>query len=108
MIILAVQRGKGWRDKIRKYRILIDGVEIGRLAEGETIIRDVEDGSHVLEARIDWCGSPQFRFEARSEHVVVTVRSAHWSWRAFFFPFYTLFINRHEYLALEIAERKLA
>jgi hypothetical protein len=57
MPTLSVQRDRGIADKLRKYRILLDGLEIGELAEEAVLSRETSSGPHVLEARIDWCGS---------------------------------------------------
>lgn len=41
----------------RKYKLLIDSVERGRLAGGDEIEVEVRQGSHTVQARIDWTGS---------------------------------------------------
>ncbi|HUR26915.1 MAG TPA: hypothetical protein VM509_01905, partial [Planctomycetota bacterium] len=84
MATLTVQRDKGWADKIRRYRILVDGLEIGRMAEGEVIRHTLTDGMHVIEARIDWCGSPPLQFEMLSTDKIVLIRSALRGWRLLF------------------------
>jgi hypothetical protein len=66
MPTLTVQRDKGWADKIRKYRILLDGAEIGRLSEGQVLRQQITGGPHFVEAKIDWCGSRPLHFEAVS------------------------------------------
>jgi hypothetical protein len=81
------------------YRILVDGVEIGRLGEGATLAHQVSEGPHVVQATIDWCGSQPLNFEAKSEDLVVTLKSALRGWRMFFIGFY-VFFNRHGYLTL--------
>lgn len=101
MTTLTVQRDKGWTDKVRKYRILVDGVEIGRLGEGATLIHQVGEGPHVIQATVDWCGSQPLNFEAKSKDLVVTVKSTLRGWRVFLGLFYIIF-NRHRYLILEL------
>ena len=46
-----------WRDRIRTYGVLIDGVERGRVRNGETVSIDVEPGLHRVRIKIDWTGS---------------------------------------------------
>jgi myo-inositol catabolism protein IolC len=101
MTTLTVQRDNGWADKLRKYRILVDGVEIGRLGENEKLFHQVGEGLHVIDARVDWCGSRPLKFEARSEDLEVTVKSSLRGWRVFLALFYVIF-NRHRYLTLDL------
>jgi hypothetical protein len=101
MPTLTVVRDKGWADKLRQYRIVLDGVEIARLGEGGELRREISEGPHVIEARIDWCGSQPLRFEAKLGEQVVLVRSALRGWRMLFAPFYIIF-NRQGYLTLEL------
>ena len=103
MPTLTVQRDKGWADKIRKYRILLDGVEIGRIGEGEVLRQQISDGPHAIEAKIDWCGSRPLHFNAQSEDQVVVVRSALRGWRLLLGIFY-VFFNRRGYLLLELTQ----
>lgn len=100
MTTLRVQRDKGWTDKLRNYQVLLDGVKIGELAEGAELLHQIEVGRHVIEATIDQCGSQPFTFEADSEGVTVTVRSALRGWRVFLSLFYIVF-NRRGYLIVE-------
>ena len=101
--MLTVTRDKGWADKARKYRILLDGSEIGRIGEGDLLQQQIPAGSHVIGARIDWCGSRPLRFDAQSDDVGVVVRNASRGWRGFFFLglFHVIF-NTREYLTLEL------
>jgi hypothetical protein len=41
---LTVRRDKGWADRLRKYRIILDGDEIGQLGEGEVLRQEISDG----------------------------------------------------------------
>ena len=101
MPTLTVQRDKGWTDKIRKYQILVDGVETGQIGEGEVLHHQIALGHHVVEAKIDWCGSQPLHFDAQSEDKVVLVRSGLRGWRVLFSIFYIIF-NRRGYLTLEL------
>lgn len=105
MPTLTVRRDKGFADKLRKYRILLDGVEIGKLAEGTALRQDISEGPHVVEARVDWCGSQPLEFDARAGEQVAVVRSALRGWRIMLVFFYVIF-NRRGYLTLELQQRK--
>lgn len=76
MPTITVRRGKGWMDKFRKYRILIDGVEVGRIKQGVELTCEVAEGPHVVEARIDWCSAEPLAVDVGSEDVVVRVKNS--------------------------------
>ena len=66
-----------WRDAARDYRLYIDGEPCGTIRAGEEIRHGVEPGTHVVQARIDWSGSPEREFHAEhGESVLVTVEPA--------------------------------
>jgi hypothetical protein len=46
-----------WRDRYRKYRILLDGVRVGALAPGATVTLEVATGKHTLQMQLDWARS---------------------------------------------------
>jgi hypothetical protein len=50
--------------------VLIDGIEVGRLREGETCTYAVEPGAHEVMARIDWLGSPRVPIEVPVEELL--------------------------------------
>ena len=48
-------KGKGFRrDMLRRYKILVDDVEVASLKEGESAAIDVPLGPHAIKAKIDW------------------------------------------------------
>jgi hypothetical protein len=67
---LIVRRDKGWSDKFRKWKVVLDGNEVGRLREGEEIRVDVPDGAHEIQMKIDWTTSAKIPFECGSDEEV--------------------------------------
>lgn len=57
ILLLARARG-GYRDALRRYAVLVDGVQVGRVARGETVRFELPAGVHRLQLKIDWCTSP--------------------------------------------------
>lgn len=47
-----------WRDKLRAYKILVDGRPVGSVRRGGTREITVPPGPHTVQLRIDWCTSP--------------------------------------------------
>jgi hypothetical protein len=61
---LSLVRDSGYADRIRDYRVLIDGLEIGRIANGEERSFDIAPGQHQLSVKIDWCRTDPIEFVA--------------------------------------------
>lgn len=107
MPYLTIGRSKAYADKCRKYRMLLDGEEIGRIGEGRLLHIEIAEGAHTLQAKIDWCGSRPLHFEAHSEEeVFVDVVSA---LRGRFTPFrlwkYLIFDTRGYLLLEQLSDR---
>jgi len=64
MTNLIVVRDSGYADRLRAYRILLDGIVIGTIKNGETKTFPIVPGSHSLSLKIDWCGSKPVKFAA--------------------------------------------
>jgi hypothetical protein len=48
---------QGNRDRLRRYKVLVDGIEVGRVKRGETVSTTVGPGLHTLAIVIDWTSS---------------------------------------------------
>jgi hypothetical protein len=51
---ISVNRDSGYADRLRNYRVLLDGVEIGRLGNGAAKAFEIPSGPHQLMIKIDW------------------------------------------------------
>ena len=60
-------------DRARKYRVLLDGREVGRRGWGETLELPVGPGAHRLRVKIDWTGSPELQFRIESGQALSSV-----------------------------------
>ncbi|HEX6055803.1 MAG TPA: hypothetical protein VFY98_08325 [Intrasporangium sp.] len=60
---LLLRRAAEFRDVLRGYRVLLDGVEVGTLRRGTSVELPVAEGLHEVQVRIDWTGSALVRFE---------------------------------------------
>ena len=52
-----------WIDRLRAYRVLVDGEERGRLRPGESVSIEVEPGAHVVQGKIDWTRSAELSLD---------------------------------------------
>lgn len=57
MAKLRVIRNPEWINSARKIRVYLDGQKIGTILNGEIKEFDVPAGQHILQVKIDWCGS---------------------------------------------------
>jgi hypothetical protein len=48
-----------WRDRLRRYRVLIDREKVGLIGEDETHEFPVVPGEHRIRLRCDFYGSPE-------------------------------------------------
>ena len=68
MARVSVRRvDSAYRDAARRYRIVIDDKEVGRLKRGDVIELRLSPGRHVLRAAIDWKRSASFDVSGDSE-----------------------------------------
>jgi hypothetical protein len=64
---IVVSRDKApWRDRGRKYKLLVDGTVVGRLTQGDTVTHQVEPGPHSVQVKIDWARSPEIQCSVAS------------------------------------------
>ena len=59
MATIKIHRTKEYNNKLRDFIILIDGKEIGKIANGESKDFEMLPGHHIINAKIDWCSSPE-------------------------------------------------
>lgn len=57
--VTITRTDKGFADRNRRYRILIDGEEVAGLKPSESWTAELEPGPHECEARLDFTRSPK-------------------------------------------------
>jgi hypothetical protein len=51
---IVMSRDSGYADRVRDYRVLLDGAEIGRIGNGAEKSFDIAPGAHQLMIKVDW------------------------------------------------------
>ncbi len=69
MATIKIRRSSEYINKMRAIKILVDGKEIGSIADGETKEFKTAEGQHKIEAKIDWCGSPELSFNIKDTEI---------------------------------------
>ena len=98
--VIRVKRSTSYVDRIRAYRILVDGQEMARLDAGQSVDLPVVSGRHTIVAKIDWCSSPTLNVTiCDGETVNFECGSNLRGLRIFLAIIYVLFL-RDQYLSL--------
>ena len=56
-LMVGITRVSEFRDRLRAYKIVLDGVVTSEIRTGQEINFEVSPGKHRLFLKIDWCGS---------------------------------------------------
>jgi hypothetical protein len=59
---LIITRPRQYADRLRRYRIILDGREVGQLKASEELRVELPEGEHWMVARIDWARSNHLSF----------------------------------------------
>ena len=98
--VIRVKRSTSYPDRIRAYRILVDGQEMAHLNADQSVELPVVSGMHTIVAKIDWCSSPTLNVAIRDgETVNFECGSNLRGFRLFLGIIYVLFL-RDRYLTL--------
>ncbi len=61
MARIIIKRSSEWNNKAREIGIYINGKKRGTIDDGEVKEYEIEQGSHEVFAKIDWCYSPKIK-----------------------------------------------
>ena len=61
--MLRLVRGSGYADWLRRYKIFINGAQVGTIARDAILDLEVPSGPLTIEARIDWGRSQPLTIE---------------------------------------------
>ena len=89
---ITIQRGKSYADRLRAYKVAVDGVVVASVRAGQSVTVPVAAGSHTLRLRIDWGRSEELQFQARAgECIAFECGSSLAGWRVLLAIFYAVF-----------------
>ena len=66
----------GFRDRFRAYKVLIDGVRVGQVRNGETFECSANPGLHGVRLKLDWVASPEITVNVLPGATAVLAASA--------------------------------
>lgn len=68
--MIIIKRESAYADKLRKYKIVLDGKVIGELADGQSKSFDAKSGEHTLRMKIDWARSNEVKFQSTENETI--------------------------------------
>jgi hypothetical protein len=54
-----------YQDKLRKYKVVLDDVQIDEIKQDQTLKLEVSAGEHTLVLKVDWTSSNKLLFNAK-------------------------------------------
>jgi len=99
---IKVFRPKQYSDKLRRYKLLINGNVVAELKAGHQIEITIPEGSSILSAKVDWCSSNELSISEISPNDTVEVKNSfsHKLWIPFI-PIYYITFGRKKYLSIK-------
>jgi hypothetical protein len=55
--IIVTRASSAWRDRLRAYKLVVDGTSLASVSQGQTEAVSVAPGRHRVWMKIDWCRS---------------------------------------------------
>ena len=62
MASIKIVRPNDFLNRARKLKIYLDGNKIGEISSNEVKAFEIPSGTHILNAKIDWCSSNKINF----------------------------------------------
>lgn len=90
----------GFRDRFRAYKVLIDGVRVGQVKNGEAFECSADPGVHHVRLKVDWVGSPEVTVNVPPGATAVLAASAK-PRKGGLTMMVEASVGRHEYILLE-------
>src|SRR5258706_12581275 len=86
---IIITRKAEWLNRLRAYRVFIDGIESGKVSNGASEEFITDAGLHKIQCKVNWYGSREFEVQTKPGEVsYLLVKSG----MKFFWIFYILLI----------------
>ena len=69
MATIRLKRTSEYNNRMRNYKIFIDGQLVGTIANGETKDFPTTVGQHIVTAKVDWCSSPDITVDINDNQI---------------------------------------
>jgi hypothetical protein len=82
--VVVERPAKGYTDRLRGYRVMVDGRAVGHLLPGRSVQAPVEPGEHVVQLRIDWARSRGLTVQVERDETARLIGEPRPAWAALF------------------------
>ena len=65
--MLKIKRLSKYGDRIRNYKIIVDGKPVGKIADGDTFEYNIPPGNHTIYLKIDYARSKKINFNVKGK-----------------------------------------
>jgi hypothetical protein len=90
---IVLNRSSEWINRVRSFKVLIDGQEAGRISNGATEQFPVAAGTHMVGCKVDWCGSNDYELNLQhGETAYVHVKSGMKYYWQFTLPLFVMLL----------------
>lgn len=101
LALLRIVREPVSMDRLRSYKVIIDGEIAGVIKNGESKEFPISSGQHELSLKIDWCGSNTIRFVAAEGDVLTFDARSNLTGLKMLAAFWYVCFKRSSYLLIE-------
>jgi len=100
---IIINRDSGYADSARAYHVILDGKDINKIRQGQTLEFELEKGFHQLYLKIDWTGSNKVDFEIKDTDIKFNCKSNLSGYKVIFGLFYLIqsFFDPTNWISLE-------
>jgi hypothetical protein len=98
--VISISRDSGYADFRRDYRVVCDGVEVGRISDSMSKEFTIAPGRHRLIVKIDWCTSNEVGFTIGPDQVLSFSCGSNLRGLRVLFAMYYATLGRKRYLWL--------
>ncbi len=98
--MIKIERDSGIADRLRVYKVILDGKAVGEIKNGQEVTLEVSKGTHQLYLKIDWCRSNTVNFDTNDSIIKFECGSNLRGLKILLMYYYILF-SRNQYLWLK-------
>lgn len=92
--MIRISRDSGYVDRLRAYKVILDGQVIGEIKNGQQVEFNITPGKHQLNLKIDWCRSNIVDFEMHQDIIEFDCGSNLLGFKLFMAIFYVILFHK--------------
>lgn len=73
MATISIFRESSYSGMLREVKIMLDGVEAGRIKQGQSLDLSVSPGQYTVRCAMDWCGSRTLSLQLSTDDTALSL-----------------------------------